>query len=235
MIVGGIQWTSMVDFPGHIAVSLFTLGCNYRCPFCHNPELVLASNQRSRTSITESWILAELEERVGFYDAVVISGGEPTLHDDLAEFFSELRRMGYATKLDTNGSRPEVVAALLDRGLVDFVAMDIKAPRNRYAALAGVEVDLDSVEQTMHLLKERAPDYEFRTTVAPTLTADDLLSIGQWIRGAKQYFLQLFHAGPDKPLLDPAWQAKPALEKEALEAVWEQLRAMGLREGGVRA
>ena len=235
MIVGGIQWTSMVDFPGHIAVSLFTTGCNYRCPFCHNPELVLASDQRPRASITESWILAELEERVGFHDAVVISGGEPTLHDDLAEFLTKVRRMGYATKLDTNGSRPEVVAALLDRGLVDFIAMDIKAPRNRYAALAGVQVDLVPVEQTMHLLKERAPDYELRTTVAPTLTADDLLSIGQWIRDARKYYLQAFQAGPDKLLLDPAWQAKPALEKEALEAVWEQLRAMGLREGGVRA
>lgn len=235
MKIGGIQWTSMLDYPGRISIALFTSGCDFRCPFCHNPELVTPGISGMGKKISEGWLLGELAARVGFHDAVVVSGGEPTLQSDLPAFLSKVRRMGFATKLDTNGHHPEIVAGLIERGLVDYVAMDVKAPRPRYSELANAPVHVDRIERTMQLLVERAPDYEFRTTVAPTLSADDLVSIGHWIRGAKRYFLQAFHTLPGKPLLDPDWQHMAALPVETLEAAWTQLRAIGFDQGGVRS
>ena len=151
----------------------------------------------------------------------MISGGEPTVHADLPAFAARLKDLGLSVKLDTNGGRPEALEVLFERNLIDYVAMDVKAPRARYEEYAGVTVDPGRIERSMALIRERAPDYEFRTTVAPGLTVDDVRTIADWIAGAKRYVLQAFRAPPGKALVDPSWGERSALSSEELEAAWE--------------
>jgi len=223
---------SLSDHEGHVAGVVFVSGCNYRCPFCHNPELVLPG---LRMPLLEpSDVLRRLGERRGFLDSVVVTGGEPTLQPDLAGFLSELRGIGLLVKLDTNGSRPESLAELLERGLVDTVAMDVKAPLHRYRDYAGTAADIAAIETSMQLLRARAPDYEFRTTVAPGLGGEDLVAIARWIAGARRFFLQPFRSPSEKGLVDPAWETKIALSPDALREIWNEIAPI-VRGGGVRA
>lgn len=192
MHIHGLQKLSMVDFPGKIAATLFTGGCNLRCPFCHNALLVTRLAESPRVDTEE--VLRFLRSRRGLLDGVVLTGGEPLLQSDAGDFLSRIKEMGFAVKLDTNGCYPDALAKILASGAVDYVAMDIKNRPEKYAVTVGLPAfDLTPVEESIRLLMTGTTDYEFRTTVARELhTAEDIEAIGRWIHGAKRYFLQNF-------------------------------------------
>ncbi len=191
MKIHGLQKMTLLDFPGRVACTVFLGGCDMRCPFCHNAELIDGS---AEPVMDENELLAFLEKRRGLLDGVAFTGGEPTLRKDLPGLFRRIKAMGYPIKLDTNGLHPDRLKALLDEGLVDYVAMDIKNSPEKYALTAGLDtVDLDKIQQSIDLLKNGAVDYEFRTTVVDELhEAADFAKIGVWIAGAKAYYLQAF-------------------------------------------
>ena len=193
MRICGLQKLAMVDFPGKLAATVFTGGCNLRCPFCHNALLVNRLEENPESHSVEE-VLAFLEKRKGFLDGVVLSGGEPLLAGGAAEFLAKIRSLGLAVKLDTNGCFPEALADILEQGLVDYVAMDIKNCREKYAETVGVPgFDLTPIEQSVHLLRNSGVDFEFRTTIVKEFhTAQDLRSIGEWLEGAPRYFVQQF-------------------------------------------
>ena len=225
--------TTLIDYPGKVAALIYTSGCNFRCPFCHNSELVIPEKMKTMQLIPENEILYFLRERGNFLDALSITGGEPTLHDDLPRFIERVKKSGLLVKLDTNGSRPEVLEELFGDHLLDYVAMDVKGPATRYSELAGVHVDLDAIRRSIELIMNNAPDYEFRTTVAPTITPADIEDTVELVRGAKRYFLQAFVVPEGKDLVDPSWNDKSALSKGELEDVWERIKA-NFPNGGVR-
>ena len=193
MWISGLQKLAMVDFPGKLAATVFTGGCNLRCPFCHNALLVNRLEENPESHSVEE-VLSFLEKRKGFLDGVVLSGGEPLLTDGAAEFLAAVKDLGFAVKLDTNGCYPGRLKELLDQGLVDYVAMDIKNSREKYAETVGIPYfDITPIEQSIDLLKNSGVDFEFRTTVVKEFhTAQDLVSIGQWLAGSPRYFLQQF-------------------------------------------
>lgn len=192
LAIKGFIGTSLIDYPGCVASVLFVGGCNFRCPYCHNADLVLRPS--SRPAIPTGQLLADLERRRGFVDGVVLTGGEPTLYPALAGLLRAIRAMGFAVKLDTNGSRPDVLRDWLEQGLLDYVAMDVKAPRERYPEIAGREdVDVEAVAASVDVLKHCGRPHEFRTTVVPALLhVDDVEAIARWIAGPVPYFLQQF-------------------------------------------
>ena len=193
MRIGGLQKLTLLDYPGKVACTVFLSGCNLRCPYCHNPGLVLPE-QSEGSEIPEAEVLSFLERRKGKLDGVCITGGEPTLQPELPEFLEKLRRLGYAVKLDTNGCYPEALADILERGLVDYVAMDIKNCREKYALTVGrPDFDLAPVEASIRLLRTSGVTYEFRTTLVNGFhTEEDIEKIGKWLEGAKAFFLQRF-------------------------------------------
>jgi len=188
----GLQKLTLLDYPGKVACTLFTAGCNFRCPFCHNAALV--THHFSSPAYSEEDILSFLAKRKGILDGVCITGGEPLLHTDLPAFLGAVKNLGYAVKLDTNGSFPKRLISLVEEGLVDTVAMDIKNSPERYAETCGLaSVDIESISQSIRFLLSDPIAYEFRTTVVRELhTMEDIENIGKWIRGARQYYLQHF-------------------------------------------
>jgi len=190
--IGGYEPCSFCDYEGKLAAVVFTQGCNFRCPFCHNGALMPL---RGASSINVDEVLSRLSERCGKLDAVVITGGEPTLHADLADFIREVRALGFLIKLDTNGSRPETLAALIGDGLLDYIAMDVKAPWSKYAQLAGLPAPIENLQRSMHLIAASGLAHEFRTTVvAPMLSADDLREIEAIIPAGSRWKQQVFRA-----------------------------------------
>ena len=193
MRIGGFQSFSLSDYPGMTAAIVFTQGCNFRCPFCHNGSLIPMVDERERL-IPTSRIFRHLRERVGMLDGVVVTGGEPTLQPDLPQFLRRIRDMGYAVKLDTNGSRPRVLRRLIAGSLVDYVAMDIKAPMNRYDILTGVDAPARAVRASIKLIARSGVQHEFRTTVVEPLLSDaDIASIGGMIPAGSPHTLQEFN------------------------------------------
>ena len=192
MRIDGLQKMTLLDFPGTVACTVFTGGCNFRCPFCHNALLV--TKLPEKPDYSEDEILSFLEKRTGLLDGVAITGGEPLLNPDIADFIRKIRSMGYAVKLDTNGSFPERLKAIVGEGLVDYVAMDIKNRKEKYAETIGLKsLDLSKIEESVEFLKSGAVDYEFRTTVVEQFhTVEDIRAAAEWISGAKRYFLQNF-------------------------------------------
>ena len=192
MRIDGLQKMTLLDFPGKVACTVFTGGCNFRCPFCHNALLV--TKLPEKPDYTEDEILSFLEKRIGLLDGVAITGGEPLLNPDIGDFIRKIRDMGYAVKLDTNGSFPERLKAIVGEGLVDYVAMDIKNRREKYAETIGLKnLDLSKIEESVEFLKSGTVDYEFRTTVVKQFhTVEDIRAAAEWISGAKRYFLQNF-------------------------------------------
>ncbi|MDP0500545.1 MAG: anaerobic ribonucleoside-triphosphate reductase activating protein [Verrucomicrobiota bacterium JB022] len=191
MQIGGLDKTSLIDYPGKIAAVVFTQGCNWRCPFCHNPELVMP--RCFRKPIPEEEVMQFLEKRVNQLDGVVISGGEPTFHSDLPGFAAAIKDLGYLVKLDTNGTNPEMLRVMLSEGLVDYVAMDLKGPVANYQQLAGARVDPEVLRTSIWMIKNSGIDHEFRTTVVPGLhTLRELKAMGELVRGAQRYALQDF-------------------------------------------
>ncbi|MBO5790013.1 MAG: anaerobic ribonucleoside-triphosphate reductase activating protein [Clostridia bacterium] len=190
MQIEGLQKLTLLDFPSRVACTVFFGGCNFRCPFCHNGTLVKTGKGEG---IELDTFFSFLKKRQGILDGVAISGGEPLLQKDLPDFLYRIKEMGFAIKLDTNGSYPQKLRSLVEGALVDYVAMDIKAPLDRYDALAGTSVDKDAIAQSVAYLLQGGIDYEFRTTlVKPYHTVSDMEKIGEWIKGAKRYFLQGF-------------------------------------------
>jgi pyruvate formate lyase activating enzyme len=233
MKIAQILPTTLIDYPNRVAALIYTPLCNFRCPFCHNSELVLPEKIRKLQLIPENDILYFLREREKFLDALCITGGEPTLQEDLPRFIGRVKQLGLLVKLDTNGSRPEVLKELFDNHLLDYVAMDVKGPATRYAELAGAHVDVDMIRRSIQLIIDRAPNYEFRTTVAPTITAEDIEDTVELVQRAKRYFLQPFVVPTDKDLVDPSWNNKIALSKNELQAVWKRIET-NFAAGGVR-
>lgn len=190
MKIFGFQKMTLLDFPGRVACTVFTGGCNFRCPFCHNASLVTHIDGEE---ITTEEILSYLNKRKGLLDGVCVTGGEPLLQTDLADFLRAVKEMGYAIKLDTNGAYPEKLKALLEEHLVDYVAMDIKNSKEKYALTCGVAVDMQKIEQSVELLKEGRVEYEFRTTLVKELhETEDIMSMAKWLSGTRYWYLQNF-------------------------------------------
>jgi len=191
MKISHVQKTSFIDYPGRISAVVFVQGCNFRCPYCHNPELV--DPDRYTDTIDPMSVYSFLEKRRGKLDAVVVTGGEPTLQNGLIPFLQKVRSLGYLIKLDTNGSRPYVVQNALRLNLIDYIAMDIKAPWEKYSSAAGSMVDISKIRESISSIMSSAPAYEFRTTIVSTLHSRlDILNIGEMIQGAERYVLQKF-------------------------------------------
>ena len=196
MKIYGFNKTTLLDYPEHLAATIFTGGCNFRCPFCHNGNLVLMQGMESEpgTVISEEEVFSHLKRRKGILQGVCITGGEPALAPDLAEFIGKIKELDYLVKLDTNGYRPEVLWKLLEAGLLDYVAMDVKASRENYANAAGVKnLDLARIEESIAILKSSVIPYEFRTTVVRGIhEPEEFDAIGKWLAGSRAYFLQAF-------------------------------------------
>lgn len=191
MEIIGFEKLSLVDYPTHTACTLFTGGCNFRCPFCHNGDLVLYPKSFEKQSNDE--IFAYLEKRKGLLDGVVISGGEPTLQKDLVEFARKIKSLGYDIKLDTNGTNPQVIRRLVDEKLVDYIAVDIKSSKSGYSKAIGLKGFPFSVAETVDYLKTNVIDYEFRMTLVDELVSlQDIEQTAEWLEGAKKIYLQKF-------------------------------------------
>ncbi|CCK82533.1 anaerobic ribonucleoside-triphosphate reductase activating protein [Desulfobacula toluolica] len=191
MKIGGFQKNTLIDFPGTIACIVFTKGCNFICPYCHNPDLVATPKKVATDLFDENKIFNFLEKRKGLLEGVVISGGEPTLQEDLIAFSRIIKDMGYRLKLDTNGTRPEILAKLFEQELVDFVSMDIKTCLEKYHLVVPGKFDAKKIYESIRLLMNKAPAYEFRTTcVRPFINKKIMTDIGKMIMGASTYNLQ---------------------------------------------
>lgn len=193
MKVTGIQKLTLLDYPGVVACTVFTAGCNFRCPFCHNAMLVLPE-QIDDECLTDDEVFGFLKKRRGVLDGVAVTGGEPLLHADMPEFLARVKELGYKIKLDTNGSNPELLSEIIKNKLVDRVAMDIKNAPEEYARTIGLEsFDIAPVERSKEMLLRGDIDYEFRTTVVKGIhTKESLIGAAKWIEGAKEYYLQQF-------------------------------------------
>jgi len=212
--IGGLNSFSLSDFPGHVAAVVFTQGCNFRCPYCHNGSLISRDPPASALIPLEEVFLF-LEKRRGQLNGVVVSGGEPTLQLDISHFFYRVRSMGYQIKLDTNGSRPEALAKLLLEGLVDFIAMDIKAPFELYDRLTGVRAPKKQLEESIALITRSGIDHEFRTTVVePLLSERDLQAIQEMVPHRSRHRLQEFQY---ENALDPVLRAAVAVKNNVLQ------------------
>lgn len=211
----GLQKMTLLDFPGKVACTVFSSGCNFRCPFCHNAGLVLPEADRSMLQ-DQAEILAFLRKRQGLLDGVCLTGGEPLLFEENLDFMRAIKDLGYAVKLDTNGAFPERLKRAVAEGLTDYVAMDIKNAPDAYGITAGLRVDLEAVRSSVDFLLSGAVPFEFRTTVVlPFHTKERMEEIGRWIAGAEKYFLQQYKDENVDLLGDPA--SMKAAEKAQME------------------
>ena len=232
MKIHGLQKMTLLDFPGKVACTVFLGGCDMRCPFCHNAELI---DGTAPAVMEEEELLAFLKKRTGLLEGVAITGGEPLLRDDTITLMEKIRELGYPVKLDTNGTHPDRLRKILDRGLAAYVAMDIKNSPDRYAVTAGLEkMDLSPVRESVSLLMEGRTDYEFRTTVVAELhDADSFRGIGEWIRDARHYYLQKFtdrdtvpfggfHAPEDEKMMEYASIAREYVPSAVIRGMDDQ-------------
>ena len=239
MLIGGLQKFSLLDYPGYVSAIVFTQGCNFRCHFCYNPMLVWPSsvkttegkpeevgkvknissqdeNQKGHSLISEDDLFVFLEHRLDKLDAVVVTGGEPTIHKDLPEFLKKIRYLGYQIKLDTNGTNPEMLEGLIKKSLVDYIAMDLKAPFEKYDVVAGVQPDLSKIKKSIKIIKKGKIPYEFRTTVVPDLIQkEDIKKMGEQINGGDRWFLQKFKS--DGALVNKSFQEAEVYSDEDME------------------
>jgi pyruvate formate lyase activating enzyme len=228
MFIGGLQKISLLDYPGHVAAIIFTQGCNFRCPFCYNPMLVEPagfgkskyseqSEQKDYPSISEDDLFVFLKDRRGKLDAVVVTGGEPTIHKDLPAFLEKIKKLGYLIKLDSNGSNPNMIESLINQKLVNYIAMDFKSSFDSYYKTIGVKIDLEKIKKSIKIIMESKLPYEFRTTLVPGLVeGSELIDMSQIIKGAEKWYLQRFQ--PREGVLDKKYNLiKPYTTKESEE------------------
>lgn len=210
MLICGLQKNTLIDYPGHVACTVFLCKCNLRCPWCYSRELVLPEEIEHQPKISEDEFFGFLKERKGLLEGVVICGGEPTVHQDLSDFIRKIKEMGFLIKLDTNGSNPQMLKKLIKE--VDYVAMDVKVPKERYKEVLGV--DAKNIDESINILKNSGVDHEFRTTVVPTiLEKEDIINIAKWLSPAKKYYLQNFR--PEKTV-DPEFEKIKSYSDEYL-------------------
>lgn len=197
MKIHGLNKLTLLDYPGHLAATIFLGGCNMRCPFCHNASLV--TKAASVETLEEEELLSFLSKRKNILEGICITGGEPTLSPDLGELITKIKSLGYRIKLDTNGTNPIMLKSLSADGLIDYVAMDIKNSKEKYSLTAGKpDLAINSIEESVSFLLMNSIDYEFRTTIVKELhNEEDIRSIGEWLRGAKAYYLQSYEDSGD--------------------------------------
>ncbi|TSD02196.1 MAG: Uncharacterized protein Athens071425_116 [Parcubacteria group bacterium Athens0714_25] len=221
MMLGGFQKFTMVDYPGKLAATVFTVGCSFRCPFCHNPELV-SNIQYPISDAAEDDFFEFLKIRKGKLEAVCITGGEPTIQPDIIPFIEKIKAMGFLVKLDSNGTRPDVLRKIIDKKIVDYIAMDIKNAPEKYSETTGVVADIERVKLSVDLIMNSGIDYEFRTTVVPGLHEEkDFDKIAVWIDGAKKYYLQEYR---DFKILDPKLKKKTQGKTLDLEKIKNKIQ-----------
>ncbi|MFA5249042.1 MAG: anaerobic ribonucleoside-triphosphate reductase activating protein [Candidatus Paceibacterota bacterium] len=224
MQIGGIQKLTLIDFPGKVACTVFLAGCNFFCPWCYSRELVLPKEMKKLPQVNEKEFFNFLKERKGLLDGVVVCGGEPTLNKELPELCQKVKQMGYAVKLDTNGSNPMMLSVLIEEKLVDYVAMDVKLPLGRYLEVCRTQDGVFDIQQSINIIKQNKIDYEFRTTVVSNIhTEEDIFSIARWISPAKKYFLQNFR--PEKTI-DPEFEKVVPYSEEFLAEIQKKLEPM---------
>lgn len=231
MIIGGFEKLTLLDYPDHLAAIIFTQGCNFRCHFCYNPMLVLPRagkdekiKEKGFSPLSPQNLFLFLRERFGRLEGVVITGGEPTLHPDLPEFIKDIKAIGYRVKLDTNGTNPEMLERLIKDGLIDYIAMDLKAPLEKYEATIGAPIDCNKIRKSVKIIMTSGLPYEFRTTVVPELVAlDDVAPMGELIKGAAKWYFQNFKSDTD--LVNLAYQGKAAYTTRDMQALAERGRA----------
>lgn len=217
MGIGGLQKLTLIDYPGKLAATVFLCGCNFRCPFCYSSELVLPEKIKNQPKILEKEFFDFLKERQGLLEGVTICGGEPCLSKDLPKFCQKIKKLGFFVKLDTNGSDPGVLKKLINGKLVDYIAMDIKGPKEKYNGFIGVKVDIKKIQESIDILKKGKVDYEFRSTILPHLhRKEDIANMARWIRDAKIYYLQQFR--PEKTV-DPEYEKCKPFNLEKLEVI----------------
>ena len=215
MKIGGFQKFSLIDYPGKISVVVFVQGCNFRCPYCHNRDLVLP--EYFSPEIPETEVLEFLADRKGKLQGVVITGGEPTIFPDLPEFLKKIKNLGFFIKLDTNGSNPNMLEFLINESLIDYIAMDIKAPLEKYPEITNFQISKDALIRSIEIITSSGILYEFRTTIIKdVLNQIDILKISNLIKGSKRYALQNFH--PSERLIENSFKNKKGFsEKEIFE------------------
>lgn len=214
-MIAYIRGTSLIDYPGKIASVVFVAGCNFRCPFCQNVELVLPEKIKEINFIEIEEAVKQLEDKKKLIDGVCITGGEPTTWPGLEEFVKKLKEKGLLVKLDTNGYLPDVLENLLKNSLLDYISMDIKSSPEKYEKASGIKINLDLIRRSVELIKKMAPDYEFRTTaVPPFLEEEDIIKIGKFLGKVKRYAIQHFNT---EKTLDPNFPKKPYSEEHLLK------------------
>jgi len=223
MIIGGLEKLTLLDYPDHLAAIIFTQGCNFRCHFCYNPMLVLPQTgkdveiekEKGFSPLSTEDLFLFLRERYGRLEGVVITGGEPTIQADLPEFIKQIKKIGYLVKLDTNGTNPQMIQTLIDDKLIDYLAMDLKAPLLKYEKTVNVKLDWENIEKSVKIIIESGLPYEFRTTIVPgLLEKDDFEEMGQMIKGAKKWYLQTFKSNTD--LVNQEYHQKKAYTKKEM-------------------
>ena len=219
--IGGVEKLSLLDYPNKLSAIIFTYGCNLRCPYCHNPELVIEEYDERR-SVSEKHLLEFLKTRVTKLDAVVITGGEPLLYEDLEDLIRKIKELGYLMKLDTNGLLPEKLQKLIDTKLLDYIAMDVKYPKSEYLKMSGNKKTFERISKSIKIIMESEIDYEFRTTYVKglhNLESADL--IGQMIKDSKRYYIQNFRAGKT---IDPTLSSDNSFSEKELKAIRKVVR-----------
>lgn len=213
LVFKGLTKTSLLDYPGLVSSIVFLGKCNMRCPFCHNPGLI--NNSEVYPDISEKEVIDFLKSRKKWIDALVITGGEPTIYDSLPSFIKKVKKLKFKVKLDTNGANPGLVKKLIDKKLLDYIAMDVKASKKNYNKASGIKVNLKRIDESIKLIKDSGIKYEFRTTIVPGIhSKDDLLRIGKWLSGAEKFVLQQFRS--EFPTLDPSYKDKPTYSLDEL-------------------
>ena len=227
MKIGGLEPLTLIDYPGKVAATVFTVGCNFRCPYCYSSEIVIPEKIEKQPIIPEKEFFDFLDNRKGLLEGVVVCGGEPTIHQDLSLFIKKIKEKGFLVKLDTNGSNPEVLSDLIQGGLIDYIAMDIKGPKEKYGLMTGLnnrwdKAMMEKIEKSIGLLKNSEIDYEFRTTVVPdVLKKEDILKIADWIKPAKKYYLQNYRA--EKETINPEFMKKKPYSEEFLLEIQKEI------------
>jgi pyruvate formate lyase activating enzyme len=237
VLIGGLQKLTLIDYPGKLACTVFLIGCNFRCPWCYSRELVLPEEIKKQSKIPEKDFFEFLKKRKGLLEGVVLCGGEPTINKNLPDFIKKIEKLGYAVKLDTNGSNPKMLKKLISEKLIDYVAMDIKAPlknqkskiknqndnvkfKNKYERTTGVKINLKDIKKSIEIIKDSGIDYEFRTTIVPKLhQLKDIVDIAKWLKGVKVYYLQQFK--PEKTI-DPKYEKYKPFSQKQLKALQKE-------------
>ena len=219
MKIGGLRKTSLLDYPDTISAIIWTVGCDFRCPFCYNKDIVLGNVEL----IPEEEVLSFLKKRFGMLEGLVITGGEPFMQKDIIQFCEKIKKIGYLIKIDTNGMYPKKLRELIIKKLVDYIAMDVKAPKKKYDTLTNVKTNIKKIEKSIEIIKNSTVDYEFRTTIVPTLLIkEDIIDIGKWLKGSKKFYLQQLKT--DIPLISPKLTKAVPYAKEELIKILEDIK-----------